>query len=111
MARNTLSLTVVVTPQADRDLDAIWNYNTQRYDADHADNYAEFLETQTQQLATKYLRGRCIPSHLDIRTLTIQQGRGAGYYAVYRIKGETVEVARYLHTARDIHGMVTRGEV
>lgn len=110
MARKPSRLAVVVTPAADRDLDGIWDYNAERYNADHADAYGEFLERETEGLATRYDRGKAVPSRPEMRYMTFRKGRGHGHVAIYRVTQAAVEILRYQHTAQDWQSKARRGE-
>ena len=111
MARSTPRLTVLVSPRAIRDLDEIWEDNQARYTATHADKYLDFLEAETDQLATEYSLGKPVPDQPDYRCRTFRKGRGGGFVVIFRVKSDSVEVLRYVHTARDWHGMAKRNEL
>ena len=101
MERKPPRLTVVVTPLAQRDLDQIWNYNCDTYEADHATDYVAFLAIQTAKLKTEYLQGKVAPNHPRFRYRLIRKGRGHGYVAIYKILDSSVEVIHFYHTAQD----------
>lgn len=101
-------LTVVITPVAQRDLNQIWNYNCDTYDADHATNYIAFLTKETAKLRTEYLKGKPAPNHPRFRYRVIRKGRGHGYVAIYKILETTVEVLHFYHTAQDWQGKLAR---
>ena len=101
MAAKPPRLVVIVTPQAQRDLNGIWDYNFDRYDNDQARDYINFLTDQTLKLETEYPKGKIIPGNPDLRYQIIRKGRGHGHIAVYKIVGDTVRVFHYFHTAQD----------
>ena len=101
MARKPPSLAVIIMPRAQRDLTAIWDYNCDTYNPDHADKYANFLADRTAALATEFLNGKVVPSRPDFRSFLMRKGRGHGHIAIYQIINDTVEVLHYFHTAQD----------
>jgi plasmid stabilization system protein ParE len=110
MALKPLRLKLVITPQAQRDIDQLWVYNCRAYDPDHADSYIEFLEKETAKLKTEYSKGKIIPGNPDLHYRVMRKGRGHGHIAVYKIVGDTVRVFHYFHTAQDWQGKMEQGE-
>jgi len=104
MAHKPPRLTVVITPLAQRDLDQIWSYNCDTYDADHATDYVTFLTRETAKLKTEYIHGKLAPNYPRFRYCLIRKGRGHGYVVIYKILASTVEVIHYYHTAQDWQG-------
>jgi plasmid stabilization system protein ParE len=104
MAAKPPRLDVIVTPQAQRDLGGIWDYNSDRYDSDHANDYIGFLTDETIKLKSEYPKGKTIPGNPDLRYRIMRKGRGHGHIAVYKIVGDTVRVFHYFHTAQDWQG-------
>lgn len=85
------------SPLSRRDLSQIWDYIA----ADNpvaADRVLREIDAECQQLARSPGLGECWPELApDVRMFTV------GRYAIfYRPKGGGIEVARVLHSARDI---------
>ena len=104
MAREPTRLRVVISRRAQLDLDEIWEYNVNAYGLEHADRYLSFLEDETARLAVDYKLFATVPNRPGLQRMTIRKGRGHGHVAVFEVKGETVEVLRYFHTAQDWQG-------
>lgn len=111
MARKPPRLNVSISRRAQRNLDAIWDYNADFYkSADHADAYVAFLEEETGELATSYLSGRELLESPGLRYMVLRKGHGHGHVVIYEVKDDTVEVLAYFHTRQDWKGKLTRGE-
>lgn len=110
MARQPPRLTLVVTPNAQRDLRGLWRYTADNHGQAKADAYIDLLDQETVKLETDYFRGRSAAKGSDVRHITVRKGQGHGHVVVYRIVCETVEVLRYFHTAQDWKGNIERGE-
>jgi plasmid stabilization system protein ParE len=110
MARKPPRLKLVITPQAQRDIYQIWDYNCREYDSDHANSYIDFLDKETAKLKTEYSKGKTVPVNPDLRYQIMRKGRGHGHIAVYKIVADTVRVLHYFHTAQDWQGRLARGE-
>lgn len=111
MAGRTPRLRVVISTRALKTLDKIWDWNAKKYNAEHAQDYIDFLKRKARGLATGYLVGKIVPSAPELRYLTIKRSpRGHGHVAVYHIYGDVVEVANFYHTAQDWQSKLARGE-
>ena len=110
MARKAPRLDVVITPQAQRDINRIWAYNCDEYGPDHADSYIGFLDRETAKLQTEYLKGKIPANYPEVRYRLIRKGRGHGYVVIYDVVGSSVEVLHYYHTAQDWQGKLGMGE-
>ena len=110
MARKPPRLNVVITPQAQRDINRIWDYNCDQYGPDHADSYINFLDKETAKLQTEYEKGKIAATCPELRYQLIRKGRGHGYVVIYEVVGSSVEVLHYYHTAQDWQGKLARGE-
>jgi len=66
MAAKPPRLDIIVTPRAQRDLDEIWDYNSDQYGPSHAREYIEFLMDETLKLNTDYSKGKTIPGNPDL---------------------------------------------
>jgi plasmid stabilization system protein ParE len=102
MASEELSLTIVFSPTATDDLDAIWRWNAERYTVSHADAYLRFINDRIATLAENYAKGRRVPSRTDLRYILIKRkSKGHGHIAVYRYDDVEVHVLHLFHTAQD----------
>ena len=112
MARKPPKLKVQFSRRAQNSLDEIWEWNAKTYDADHAENYITFLEKNTNELATKYLTGKIVPTAPELRYITIRRNaKGHGHVAVYKIVADTcVNVLNFYHTSQDWQEKLARGE-
>lgn len=69
MAKQPKKLRVVVTQNAAVDLAEIWVWNARRYDFEHAEGYAGFLERESNKLSVDYNFGRAVQGFRDLRYL------------------------------------------
>ncbi|HUB24727.1 MAG TPA: hypothetical protein VL992_04795 [Tepidisphaeraceae bacterium] len=58
MAERPRKRTVRFSPSALVLLDQIWEWNAQKYGADHADEYIAFRRSEAEHLADDWLTGR-----------------------------------------------------
>lgn len=86
-----------LTPAAQRDLSAIWDFTAERWDADQAERYIGEIRSAIERVASDPRRGR---SRDEVR-------RGYRSYAVvshvafFRIGAEAIDVVRILHQRMD----------
>ncbi|HEY3330797.1 MAG TPA: type II toxin-antitoxin system RelE/ParE family toxin [Capsulimonadaceae bacterium] len=111
MAGNAPKLTVVYSQRALHTLDEIWEWNAERYSAQHAQSYTEFLKRRTEDLSSANNAGRIVPTRPGYRYVTILRRRGGhGHVAVYEIVDSTIYILNYYHTAQDWQGKLASGE-
>ena len=104
MASEERKLKVQLTDQATSSLEAIWDWNARQYGISHADAYVLFLRTETERLSTEYGLGRDVHLRTTLKYIVIKKSDSRssyGHIAVYRVKGEIVEIIDYFHTAQD----------
>jgi toxin ParE1/3/4 len=91
---------LIYSPLSRRDLSQIWDYIAAHNTA-AADRVLREIDAQCRQLARSPELGECWPQLApDVRMLTV------GRYAVfYRSIADGIEVARIIHSARDIPGV------
>lgn len=91
---------VTIRPSADHDLDDIFDWIAED-DPDAAERYVRRLVDVALSLCTFPERGPLRPEIGEgVRSLTI--GR---YLVLYRTEGNTVEIVRFVHGARDLRGI------
>lgn len=102
MACQPPGLKVVLSPDALRALDEIWEWNASHYGIDHADRYVAFLLAETNKLAASFFRGKAVPTLPTLSYIVIRRRRkGHGHLAVYERVGDVINVLQYFHTAQD----------
>ena len=95
-------MTVITSPEATDDLDAIWQWNVRQYSAPHADDYLTFLRGEIANLVLTHRRGIVVPGMPTHRyTMVRRKVRGNGHVAVYRVEGTVINVLRVYHTAQN----------
>ena len=95
-------MTVVVSPEAVDDLDAIWRGNVGRYSVAHADDYLAFLPTEIAPLVTAHPRALTVPgSPSHSYALMRRTARGHGHVAVFQMDRTVINVLRVYHKAQD----------
>ncbi len=74
----------------------------ERYGARHAADYADFLVAEIGTLKAQPAQGRNVPEHPDLLQFVVKRNpRGHGHIAFYQVAGDTIQIVRVLHTARD----------
>jgi len=101
------SLIIVFAASARIELDEIWAWNKEKYNAKHAVDYLDFLLEGIGQLATKHGEGKLVDGFPQLKALTLKRSpRGHGHVIIYRVE-EAVQRIRILHvyhTRQDIRG-------
>ena len=79
------------------DLESIDDYTVKKWGADQADRYLSMLWSTFERISQSPTRWRLRPEiHLDCRICI------AGRHAIlFRIRGDSIEIARVLHEAMD----------
>lgn len=86
-----------VTPLARCDLEAIWHYTKEEWDADQADRYLSLINSKFEGLAQAPLLA---PSCDHIRP-GYRRSRAGQHMIYYRISGHDVIIIRILHAQMD----------
>lgn len=96
---------MILSEEAEAEINEIWVYNAKRYGFDHAEEYVSFLRSRILALATEHGQGRPVSNRPELRQVTMRQGRrGYGHIAIYRVTATTVNVLHVFHTAQDVAG-------
>ena len=89
--------TLALTPAAEADIDAIWDYSADNWGPDKADRYTDEIRDTCHALAVGGKRGQATnvrPGYLKIST---------GSHMIYfRENGDRVEIIRILHGRQDV---------
>lgn len=104
MASGKRVLKVVISPQADNELDEIYRYNVKNRGLAAADRYIQFLHEKIESLAVEYNMGKPIESRPDLLYILMKpRSAGDGHLAVYKINyaAATVEIWFVFHTKQD----------
>lgn len=93
---------VIYTLDAVNDLAEIWKWNAKQYGAAHANQYLQFLETETEA-TTPGSAGRAIAPSPNMHYRVLRRGRQKhSHLVVYEFTaGGALRVLRYFHTAQD----------
>lgn len=87
-----------LTPAAQRDLSAIWDYTQERWDAAQAEIYISELRAAIDRIAADPNRGRACD---DIREGYLRYAIGS-HLIFYIVGANSVDVIRVLHKRMDI---------
>jgi plasmid stabilization system protein ParE len=111
MAGKTPKLKVQYSPQTRLALDEIWEWNAERYDVGHADEYVSFLEKKASGLATAYPLGKIVPTAPELRYIIVRRTpHGHAHVVVYKVVVGNVNVINIFHTAQDWQNKLARDE-
>ena len=88
---------VAFTPAAVADLDAIWDYTAEHWNADQADRYIDGVRHVCMDLAAGTRTGRAV----DVRPGYLKQAVGS-HMIYFRLSDVQVEVVRILHQSMDV---------
>lgn len=104
-------LALKVAPSAVAELAGIWQWNVERYDRLHADEYLAFLTEAIRQLPATCQRGKCVPARPDLRHLMVRRKRrGHGHIVVYRFDETRIDVLHVFHSAQDWQARLSAGQ-
>ncbi len=98
MATQKSPLTVIRSPTAIDELDAVWRWNADRYGASHADIYLDFLKEGIADLANSYSEGKTVSTRPDLRYTVIRR-RSSGH--VYNFYDKEVHLLHVFRTAQN----------
>lgn len=88
-------------PQADADLDEIWDRIAQA-NLDAADRLVQRIAEATARLARYPRSGRARPEiGLDARSVGV-----GNYLILHRLTADTVDIVRIIHGARELEGLL-----
>lgn len=93
-----MALTVVLSPRARDDLDAIRRYIA-KDSPKRADTFVEELHNAAQALSENGPRYAVVPRYELLQIRSVSHRR---YLILYQIIGDTVGVLRIVHSARDL---------
>lgn len=111
MAGKPPKLKIYISPQALNTLDEIWDWNSTRYNVEHAQKYVDFIKSKVNKLSTTYLTGKTINAGDELRYIIIKRNpRGHGHIAVYEVKNDAVYILNFYHTAQDWRGKIIKRE-
>ena len=89
---------IKLTPQAQADLDEIWNYTAETWNIDQAETYMLSVDSTMKLLATHPTLGRSLS---DIREGYFKFPAGS-HLLVFRMTNEAIEFVRILHKSSDV---------
>ena len=101
---------LVVTAQAQLELEDVWRYNAKRRGAAWARSYLRLLDDRIGRLTTEYPEGRPLEGFPNLLSMTFRKNpRGDGHIAVYEVDhdSETVNVLHVFHTKQDVRGRLS----
>ncbi len=102
MARKAQRLEVVLSPQAQRTLRAIWAYNEAEYGEGYADRHLKHLRAETEKLV---LGGRATypaPNSSRYRFARLRKSRSGRFHiAIFEAFEGRLVVVDFVHTAQD----------
>lgn len=90
----------LVTPEAEIDIDGIWDHSAERWGVDQAETYIAGLQETISSIASWPEMGE---TYEHVRTGYRCFGY-ARHLIFYRNTGETIEIMRVLHERMDIEG-------
>jgi len=92
----------VVTPEAQIELNGIWNWNATDKGVRHADACLASLDKQIDGLAKSYANGKQVSTRPDLHYIWIQKmSKSYGHVAVYVLDNQAVTVGNQFHTYQD----------
>jgi len=102
MASQKPTLNVILSPGVNDQLKEIWRWNSQRYDASHADEYLDFLKSKINALSTEYPNGKRVNGRSHLRYMIIKRKSGGhGHIAVFSLEAGAIYLIYVFHTAQD----------
>ena len=87
----------VFSPDAQSDIDAIWDYTFKDWRADQAETYVRLLQNASRMIAENPRIGRECP---DIRAGYRKYPAGS-HMMFYRVRRDSIEIVRILHQRMD----------
>lgn len=95
-------MTIVITAQARKELGLIWDWNAERYSIEHANRYIAFLIGEAEAICDNLGIARPVPRRKGLQYILIRaKPRGHGHVAIFRKKGDVLEIVHYFHTAQN----------
>jgi plasmid stabilization system protein ParE len=105
------SLTVTYAETARRQLAEIWNWNSERYGAEHADEYIELLRQTIRKLSAEPDRGQIVDVRPQSRFFLIQKkSKRHGHIAVYEVDQTHLNVLYLFHSAQEWRNKIASDE-
>lgn len=88
---------IVLSPRAQADLEAIWNYTEEHWSADQAEHYVRAIWTAIEAIASDTRKGRACD---DVRPGYRKYPAGS-HVLFYRTSDAGIDVVRILHERMD----------
>jgi len=88
---------LVFSPAAQSDMEAIWDYTVEHWGLDQADCYTDDIRDACHDLASSRRRGRPV----DVRPGYLKYPVGS-HIVFFRDHGDQLEVVRVLHGSMDV---------
>ena len=107
MATGKPALTLIISPDAQSELKAVYVYNADHWGPTQADQYESFLLTGIAKLVTNHSDGRVVHGFPHLRRVTFRRRRqGHGHVVIYRVDMTemTIRILHIYHTRQDILG-------
>ena len=104
MRRKKKQLSLKLSREAELDLIEIHQWSRDQFGKRIADNYLNFLEEQTRQIAWSFPNRTRSLTPLGMRWTMIKKNKSrqsAGHIVVLKVVGDTLVVVRYFHTSQD----------
>lgn len=90
------------SPESLRTLDAIWLWNAEQHGGEHADQYIEFLRSETRRLLTSPVAALFVPTRPALKYFILKKRkRGHGHVVVFREVSGVFQLIDFFHTAQD----------
>jgi toxin ParE1/3/4 len=87
----------VLSPKAQADIEAIWNYSIRRWSLDQAERYVRVIQTEIEQIASDPSRGHsCDEIRAGYRKIP-----AGSHILFYRVTDRGVDIVRILHRRMD----------
>ena len=86
-----------LSPRASADIDEIWDYTAQRWDADQAERYVRLIQDAIETVAADPQRAR----PCDGVRAGYRRYRVGSHVVFFRLVGRRIEIMRILHQRMD----------
>jgi plasmid stabilization system protein ParE len=100
LAKGSRKLRVILSREAEANLEEIWHWNAMAHDPQWADDYRAFLISNIRNLAAA--SGRIVAGEPALRYVRVRKkAKSHGHIIVFREAGEDMEIVFIFHTAQD----------
>ena len=106
MAKKPTKLSLVVSKEARRSIDEIWEWNANQYGVAQAEAYIDLVWRHVEKLESAYLQGT--PANRFRYMIIQRRSRRHGHVLIYEILETSVFVLSVFHTAQDWHAFIDR---